>query len=234
MSSRSRSPVIPGLTRDPGSPDDIRDPGVHRDDDRTKGADAVVCQAAALVLSYPEAELLERLDVVEAALTDAGALEQFLEVLAHLRSSPLGELQSFHVQEFDLSRKHALHLTYWTDGDTRRRGEVLAEVKAVYRESGLVVDTGGELPDYLPMMLEFAVADPGRGFELLQRFRASLELIRLGLSADRLPHAGVLEAICALLPGPSPRTRAEVQAQFGEVQPVEFVGLELAPANGRL
>ncbi len=190
-----------------------------------KRAEAVVFQAAALVLGYPEAALLERLDTVEAALAEAGAAEGFTAVLAHLRSAPLRELQSYHVQEFDLSRKHALHLSYWTDGDTRRRGEVLADIKRVYRESGLVVDTRGELPDYLPMVLEFAAADPGRGTGLLQRFRASLELIRLGLEADRLPHAGVLAAICGFLPGESARTRAEVQARFGEVQPVEFVGL---------
>ena len=205
------SPVAPASAVVPASPD-----GTRR---------AVLLQAAALVLAYPEAELLDRLDVIESALSGTPAIEQFAPVLAHLRSLPLGELQSFHVQEFDLSRRHALHLSYWTDGDTRRRGEVLAEVKAVYRASGLVVDTGGELPDYLPMVLEFAVADPGRGFELLNRFRASLELIRLGLDADRLPHAGVLAAICGLLPGESPRTRAEVQALFGEIQPVEFVGL---------
>lgn len=193
-----------------------------RDDGR---AAELTLQAAALVLAYPEAELLDRLDVVESALSDTPAVEQFAPVLAHLRSLPLGELQAFHVQEFDLSRRHALHLSYWTDGDTRRRGEVLAEVKAVYRDSGLVVDLDGELPDYLPMVLEFAVVDPARGRALLERFRASLELIRIGLASDHLPHAGVLEAVCALLPGPSPRTRAEVQALFGEIQPVEFVGL---------
>lgn len=195
------------------------------------GPDAVVFQAAALVLSYPDADLLDRLDTVEAALAGTAAAGRFAPVLAHLRGSGLYELQAWHVQEFDLSRKHALHLSYWTDGDTRRRGQVLAEIKGVYRESGLVVDTGGELPDYLPLVLEFAVADPGRGRELLDRFRASLELIRLGLTADRLPHAGVLEAVCGCLPGPSPQTRAEVQARFGEVQPVELVGLSLVGRN---
>ena len=196
----------------------------------------VIMQAAALVLAYPEAELLDRLDVIEAALSDTPAAEQFAPVIAHLRQPPpaksaeepgshLARLQAFHVQEFDLSRKHALHLSYWTDGDTRRRGNVLADVKRVYRDSGLVVEPAGELPDYLPMVLEFAVADPQRGLELLQRFRASLELIRLGLTADRLPQAGVLEAICGCLPGASPQSRIAVQTMFGEVQPVELVGL---------
>lgn len=186
---------------------------------------AIVFQAAALCLSYPEPELLERLDLLHAALATTAALDAFAPVLAHLGEHPLAELQSFHVQEFDLSRRHALHLTYWTEGDTRRRGQVLADIKQAYRDSGLVVDTHSELPDYLPMMLEFAVADPLRGTVLLQQHRASLELIRLGLAKDELPHTGVLEAICGRLPGPSPQSLADVQARFGQAQPLEFVGL---------
>jgi len=184
-----------------------------------------VFKAAALILTYPEAELLTRLDTIDAALAGTNAAESFAPILSHLRGKGLSKLQSFHIQEFDLSRKHALHLSYWTDGDTRRRGEVLAEIKAVYRESGLLVDTGGELPDYLPMMLEFAVADRDRGTALLQRFRASLELIRLGLEKDRLPHAGVLAAVCGSLPGESPATLTQVQERYGQSKPIEFVGL---------
>ena len=75
------------------------------------------------------------------------------------------------------------------------------------------------------MMLEFAVADRDRGTALLQRFRASLELIRLGLEKDRLPHAGVLAAVCGSLPGESPATLTQVQERYGQSQPIEFVGL---------
>lgn len=195
----------------------------------------VVLKAAALVLSYPDAELLDRLDLIEAAVAHTSAADQFSDLVRHLREVPAGgdgdpesrlaRAQAYHVQEFDLSRKHALHLSYWTDGDTRRRGGALVEIQRIYRESESQVSLDGELPDYLPVVLEFAAADPAGGLALLQRYRASLELIRLGLEADDLPHAGVLRAICACLPGESPRTRAEVQARFGEVQPVEFVGL---------
>ena len=204
----------------------LRSAGERSEPARHEGAAAtLIFQAGALLLAYPEAQLLDRTDVIEAALAQTPAATHFAPVLAHLRSMPLRELQSFHVQEFDLSRRHALHLSYWTDGDTRRRGEVLAEIKGVYRESGLVVALERELPDYLPVMLEFAVADPGRGLPLLQRFRASLELLRIGLAEDRLPHAGVLTAICDSLPGASPKTRLEVQAMIDEVAPLEFVGL---------
>jgi nitrate reductase delta subunit len=198
----------------------------------------VVYQAAALCLSYPDEHLVERLDLIEEAVAPTAVASSFTPLLEHLRAGPanqpvphdatltrLARLQGFHVQEFDLSRRHALHLTYWTDGDTRRRGETLAGIKQRYRDSGMVVTPDGELPDYLPMMLEFAVADPERGMALLQEFRASLEMLRLGLLSDDLPHAGALDAICHYLPGESAQSRAEAQERFGRPQPVEFVGL---------
>ena len=186
----------------------------------------IIYAAAAVVLSYPDEETLAQLPLVEQALAEVDALEPFAEVLAHLRSMPTMEAQSWHVQEFDLSRRHALHLTYWTDGDTRRRGEVLAAIKQTYRDSGLVVDLNGELPDYLPMVLEFAAnGAPALGVALLNTYRASLELLRLGLIKDKLPQAGVVAAICDTLGGPSPQSRLEVQELLG-TPPSELVGLD--------
>lgn len=188
----------------------------------------VIYQAAGLLLAYPDEQLIERLPMIQDAVATTTAAADFEELLAHLGGAPsLREVQEFHVQEFDLSRRHALHLTYWTDGDTRRRGGVLAALKQTYRDSGLVVDLNGELPDYLPMVLEFtATGDFQRGLGILNAYRASLELLRIGCVEDRLPHAGVVKAICDTLPGRSPQTRAEVQAIFGEIAPTETVGLE--------
>lgn len=186
----------------------------------------VIYAAAARLLSYPDEELLEQLDLLEAAVAEVGESELFAPTLAHLRSMPVMDLQGWHVQEFDLSRRYALHLTYWTDGDTRRRGEVLAAIKQTYRDSGLVVDLDGELPDYLPMVLEFAATGaPALGVGLLNTYRASLELLRLGLEKDDLPHAGIVAAICNTLGGPSPTSRAEVQKLLAG-PPTEHVGLE--------
>lgn len=186
----------------------------------------VIYAAAAVVLAYPEQEVFDRLPLVEQALSEIDALDGFAPTLDHLCSMPLMDAQSWHVQEFDLSRRHAMHLTYWTDGDTRRRGEVLAAIKQTYRDSGLLVDLDGELPDYLPMVLEFAASGaPALGVALLNTYRASLELLRLGLLKDKLPQAGVVAAICDTLGGPSPQTRAEVQQLIG-TPPSELVGLD--------
>ncbi len=210
--------------------DDLARRGSRTTPDRASAeAVRVVHQAASLLLAYPTADLLANLPVIEAALAGNPSGPLFEPLVAHLRSDHLMELQACHVQEFDLSRRHALHLTYWTEGDTRRRGEVLASIKQAYRDSGLRGDTGGELPDYLPMMLEFAAHEPARGLDLLAAYRPSLELLRLGLSDDALPHAGVVEAVCRTIPGRTPLTRAEVHALVKHQTPTETVGLEPYP-----
>jgi nitrate reductase delta subunit len=191
----------------------------------------VVRQAASYLLAYPTRELLDRLPVIRTALAEqrVSSLDALLD---HVQRTPLRELERAYVDVFDLSRRHALYLSYWTDGDTRRRGEVLAGFKAAYRESGFLVNTAGELPDYLPMVLEFAaVADPEAGEALLREYRPSLELLRIGLAEDGTPYADVVAAVCATLPGASPKDRAAVQALVGG-PPTETVGLE--PYDPRL
>jgi len=191
----------------------------------------VVRQAASYLLAYPDQGLLDRVPVIRAALAEqrVTTLDAFLD---HVERTPLEVLERQYVEVFDLSRRHALYLSYWTDGDTRRRGEVLGRFKAAYRASGFLVDTSGELPDYLPMVLEYAaVADPEGGEALLREYRPSLELLRIGLEEDGTPYAAVVTAVCATLPGASPKDRAAVQALVGG-PPMETVGLE--PYDPRL
>ena len=93
--------------------------------------------------------------------------------------------------------------------------------------SGFLVDTRGELPDYLPMVLEYAaVVDPVDGAALLQQYRSSLELLRLALIERSTPYAGVVTAVCATLPGSSPADRKAVMAMAAAGPPAEMVGLD--------
>lgn len=196
--------------------------------------DQVVYMAGAWCLSYPDEDLLAKVPLMRAALAEfPGAVESFREVLDALESTPLMESQAHYVREFDLSRRHALHLSYWTDGDTRRRGEVLGSFKKAYRQSDILVDTQGELPDYLPMVLEYtALVDFEAGRELLIQYRPSLEMLKFGLLKDNLPHARILQAICATLPGKSPADEQAVMRMAGYGPPTEAVGLD--PYDPRL
>ena len=212
--------------------------GLRRRADRRPSDHRVVHLVAARCLDYPRDELIGSLSTMLDALAEQGdspGARELLPLVDHLGSVPLPDLQRAYVDTFDLSRKHALYLSYWTDGDTRRRGEVLGRFKTAYRRSGFVVDTHGELPDYLPMVLEFAAcADAAAGSELLQGYRASLELLRIALQEKQSPYAAAAVAVCATLPGESPTDRAAVMAMVGMAgpQPTEAVGLD--PYDPRL
>ena len=189
----------------------------------------VVHQASAVCLAYPERDVIATSGLLRAALAEAAPrqAESFEPLLAYWNSSDLAAIQTHYVDVFDLSRKHSLYLSYWTDGDTRRRGEVLAAFKQRYRRSGFLVDTRGELPDYLPMVLEYAaIVDAVDGAALLQQYRCSLELLRLALVERGTPYAGVLTAVCGTLPGPSPADRKAVMAMAAAGPPIEMVGVE--------
>jgi nitrate reductase delta subunit len=196
----------------------------------------VVHQVASWCLSYPDAALTERLPLLRDALAEQGrdpAVDALEPVVAHLLGIGPEQREREYVDTFDLSRRHALHLSYWTDGDTRRRGEVLAGFVERYRRHGFRVDTGRELPDFLPLVLEYAaLADPADGAALLQEYRPSLELLRLALAEDDSAHTGAVAAVCATLPGVSPPDRAAVQAMAAAGPPAETVGLD--PYDPRL
>ena len=206
----------------------MRDAGIPQ-------GDRVVWQAASLVLGYPDDEVVDRAELVRAALADAAPQRSadFASLWDFWATTAPATVQNHYVEIFDLSRRHTLYLSYYTDGDTRRRGESLMTIKQRYRRSGVLVDTHGELPDYLPLILEYAArVDPRDGAELLQDFRRSLELLRLALVDKATPYAGVVTAVCETLPGPSPRDRQAVMAMAAAGPPTETVGLE--PADPRL
>ena len=196
---------------------------------RQRDSIRVVRQAASVCLGYPERDVIATSGLLRTALADDAPRQavSFEPLLAFWASEEPSAIQTHYVDVFDLSRKHSLYLSYWTDGDTRRRGEVLATFKQRYRRSDFLVDTGGELPDYLPMVLEYAaIVDPVDGTALLQKYRSSVELLRLALEECGTPYAGVLTAVCSTLPGPSPVDRKAVMAMAAAGPPTETVGLE--------
>jgi len=129
-----------------------------------------------------------------------------------------------YVQTFDLRRRCALYLTYYRYGDTRKRGLAMLAFKTAYRDAGFI-PREDELPDYLPMVLDFA-AHAGRGQRLLRGRRADLELLRRALAAAGSPYQDVVVAACAPLPGLGRRELGQVLTAWQNGPPREEVGLE--------
>jgi nitrate reductase molybdenum cofactor assembly chaperone NarJ/NarW len=143
-------------------------------------------------------------------------------------SEQLGEAGGIEcvVQTFDLKRRCGLYLTFYGLGDKRERGQALLRLRKLYRAAGLPQD-GSELPDYLPLMLEFAAHAPDRrGERLLREQRPALELIRSALHDEHSPYAQLLDALAHLLGAPAQIDRARAARLAAQGPPGELVGLE--------
>jgi nitrate reductase delta subunit len=195
---------------------------------------AIVHRLAALLLDYPDDDLLARLPHLRSIATKIGEpFEGNLSgVLDHLGSAPLVDLAATYVETFDLRRRCCLYLTYFAYGDTRKRGVALLAFKQAYRAAGVEL-TAAELPDHLCVVLEFAAtADGAEGRRLLLEHRAGLEVLRLALVDAGSPYAGAVAAVCATLPRLAGPDREAVAKLAAAGPPAEEVGLEpfgLAP-----
>ncbi len=131
-----------------------------------------------------------------------------------------------YVDAFDFSKQCSLHLTYHVHGDRRQRGLAMLELKQAYRAAGFEAP-GDELPDYLPLMLEFAALAPGdAGAELLEEHRVAIELVRAGLERDQSPFAPVLECVVCGMGRLGSQKLARIRRLAADGPPSEQVGLE--------
>jgi nitrate reductase delta subunit len=194
-----------------------------------------VLQATSVCLQYPDAGVLTLLPTVRRAVDElppGRPRERLTAFLDTADATAPGRAAQHYVEVFDNRRRCCLYLTWWSDGETRRRGAALAGLKARYRAAGAEFQ-GNELPDFLPAVLEFAATNLTGGLALLQEYRAALELLRLALIEAATPYAAPVEAVCALLPGPSPADVAAAKALARSGPPREQVGLDLAPFGTR-
>ena len=176
-------------------------------------------QAVALCLAYPDEALLATLPLVHEAVEP---LRPFVD---RLTSTPPTRLQADYVATFDLQRRCCLYLTYYSHGDTRKRGMALLRFTHAYRSAGMRI-TSDELPDHLAVVCEFAARHPDAGLALLHEHRAAVELLGLALADAGSPYRDVIDVLRGALPEPAPRDlqRALELARSGP--PAEEVGLE--------
>ncbi|MCU7731212.1 nitrate reductase molybdenum cofactor assembly chaperone, partial [Actinoplanes sp. KI2] len=167
-------------------------------------------QCQSLMIGYPDATLLDRLDLLdEAARTLAAPVgDPLLRFLDHVRHTPPARLAEDYVATFDHRKRCCLFLTYYAHGDTRNRGMALLALKQTYAAAGLRL-SDEELPDHVGVVLEFAAATGDR--EPLVRHRAGLEMLRLALHDAGSPWAAVVDSVVATLPPMAGHQRTAVE-----------------------
>jgi nitrate reductase delta subunit len=115
-----------------------------------------------VLLDYPSQDLLDagaelRAEIARNPGIDTSEKDALRKFVDHLAQEPLTELQASYVKTFDLTPEHSLHLTHHLFGDDndRNRGPALIDLGELYKDYGIETTTN-ELPDYLPLVLEFA------------------------------------------------------------------------------
>ncbi len=120
---------------------------------------ALIYRALGLMLNYPDEDqrrlMPAILDVVAAEsripAKVSGAVTRLGE---RLSQTDLYDLQEDYVQVFDRTRSLSLNLYEHVHGESRDRGQAMVDLKTMYEDAGFEIDAK-ELPDYLPLFLEF-------------------------------------------------------------------------------
>ena len=211
------------------------------------------------LLAYPDAQL-------QADLTDMREALHSNPVLAPARLAELDALmnklsganrldsEAQYVELFDRGRATSLHLFEHVHGDSRDRGPAMIDLAQTYERAGLFL-AEGELPDYLPVMLEFVSTQPpreARAFlgEMAHIFNAIFNALQQRESA----YASVLGALLELSGEKAHAVRiapdeamdasweepvvfdgcsSKGQARPGQAQPIHFVRNDAAHANAK-
>ncbi|PHS22948.1 MAG: nitrate reductase molybdenum cofactor assembly chaperone [Robiginitomaculum sp.] len=155
------------------------------------------------LLTYPQANWISHMDELKQALVDEGvvkgkALKSLLSFMDELAATDLMEAQETYVELFDRGRAHCLHLFEHVHGESRFRGQAMIDLADKYQEKGLQIGTG-ELPDYLPLFLEFvSICAPEEGLETLGQAAPVIATIGEKLKRGKSGYASVMTAIVAL------------------------------------
>jgi nitrate reductase delta subunit len=131
-------------------------------DERSRFAPCL--QALSVLLHYPQQDTVDNADAIADVLAarpefppeDRAELERFIQ---RLRTADLLHQQAGYVETFDRSKQVSLYLFEHVHGESRDRGPAMVELRMAYREQGLDI-AANELPDYLPMFLEFCAQLP--------------------------------------------------------------------------
>ena len=160
-------------------------------------------KALSLILSYPSRELQEAMPEIGAVLASdtrlTAAARRALRPLAEgLRSRDIYDLEEQFVMLFDRSRTLSLNLFEHVHGESRDRGGAMVSLLETYREGGFEPATS-ELPDHLPVLLEFLSTRPfAEAKDILADAAHIFEALNARLDRRQSPYGAVFAALLQL------------------------------------
>lgn len=157
----------------------------------------------ARLLSYPDATLRKHLPSMRDALHEEAALpsSRLAELDALIKSLEQGDgiaVEEAYVELFDRGRATSLHLFEHVHGDSRDRGPAMIDLAQTYEKAGLFL-APGEMPDYLPVVLEFvSTQPPAEARAFLSETAHVLSAIFAALQQRQSGYASIIGALLEL------------------------------------
>ena len=154
-------------------------------------------------------------------------LRAVLTFIDQLKIADIYDMQEEYVSTFDRGRSHSLHLFEHIHGESRDRGQAMVNLSAAYEEKGFFIDQA-ELPDYIPLFLEYLSLCPvNEAVELLGEPIDIMATIAVRLRKRNSPYNVLFDALVALSRvKPSQDKIDEVMAQDLEDNSLEALDKE--------
>ncbi|MCF6262208.1 MAG: nitrate reductase molybdenum cofactor assembly chaperone [Xanthomonadales bacterium] len=156
-----------------------------------------------LLLAYPEQEWFDHLDeckqiLSEEKLLSNKSLKSLFALVERIQASDLITAQEEYVAIFDRGPAHSLHLFEHIHGESRDRGQAMVDLMEMYNANGLGISTS-ELPDYLPVFLEFlATGNLKEATSLLANTAKVIVLVKERLAKKQHDYQYVFSALLEL------------------------------------
>jgi len=185
------------------------------------------------LLGYPTEALVTAVPELGAVLdaerllptAERDALRPLLEEIA---SNDIYDLQERYCLLFDRSRALALHLFEHVHGESRDRGQAMVDLKAMYEEAGLVI-AANELPDYVPLFLEFLSTQPlPAARELLGQTAHILAAVAERLGKRHSAYKAVFDALVAIAEKAPSREIVDELLKGPDTDPMDLAALDAA------
>lgn len=154
-----------------------------------------------------------------------GSVDALIEEIA---VGELYDLQERYGLLFDRSKTLALHLFEHVHGESRDRGQAMVDLKAMYENAGLVI-AANELPDYVPLFLEFLSTRPVKeARELLGQTAHIFAALAERLGRRQSSYKAVFDALVAIAAEAPRRDIVDELLKTPDADPMDLVALDAA------
>jgi nitrate reductase molybdenum cofactor assembly chaperone NarJ/NarW len=190
-------------------------------------------KALSALLTYPTDALQEAAEDLRRALDLESVVPPAIRnrldgLIDELAGGDLYDLQERYVLLFDRTRSLSLHLFEHVHGESRDHGQAMTDLKSVYESGGLFVSSG-ELPDFLPLFLEYLSTRPlAEARELLGQTTHIIEALAERLRRRGSSYEAALRALSAIAAGKPDQAAKAAILEESDADPLDFTALDAA------